>query len=76
MKRYLALLGVILLLGALLAFDLTARGAVWYFFWSQTGEEVPLAQVRGMVEWVGNLIRLQPRNDPLIPVDHTNVNHY
>lgn len=67
---------VVLLLTGLLAADLFNRGLVWQFFWSQTGEEQPLAQVRGMVEWVGNLTRSQPINDPLIPVDHANVNPY
>jgi hypothetical protein len=64
------------LLGVLLALDLHYQGIAWRFFWSQTGEEEPLAQVRGMVEWVGNLTRPQPLNDPMIPIDHANVNPY
>jgi hypothetical protein len=60
----------------LLVLDLSNRGLAWQFFWSQTGEEEPLAQVRGMVEWVGNLTRPQPVNDPLVPMDHANVNPY
>ncbi len=67
---------VVLLLTGLLALDLLNRGLAWQFFWSQTGEEQPLAQVRGMVEWVGNLTRAQPINDPLIAVDHANLNPY
>jgi hypothetical protein len=48
----------------------------WQFFWSQTGEEAPLAQIRGMVEWTGNLLRPQPINEALIPIDHNNLNPY
>lgn len=71
------LLGVILAaLAAGLMLDLRARGLVWQFFWSQTGEEEPLAQVRGMIEWVGNLTRAQPRNDPLVPVQHAGENPF
>jgi polysaccharide biosynthesis protein PslG len=65
-----------LLFAVLLGLDLFNRGLAWQFFWSQTGEEEPLAQVRGMIEWVGNLTRPQPINDPLIPMDHANVNPY
>jgi hypothetical protein len=67
---------ILIVLGALLALDLANRGLAWRFFWSQTGEEEPLAQVRGMVEWVGNVTRPQPINDPLVPIDHANVNPY
>ncbi len=62
---------MLLIVTVLLALDLANRGRVWQFFWSQTGEETPLAQARGMVEWAGNLIRPHPNPDPLIPVDHT-----
>lgn len=66
----------LIVLGALLALDLANRGLAWQFFWSQTGEETPLAQVRGMVEWAGNLTRPQPQPDPLIPIQHAGVNPY
>ncbi|MCC6564903.1 MAG: cellulase family glycosylhydrolase [Chloroflexi bacterium] len=75
--RRIILLGVILMaLAAGLMLDLRARGLAWRFFWSQTGEEEPLAQIRGMIEWAGNLIRAQPRNDPLVPVQHTGENPF
>lgn len=67
---------VLAVLGALLALDLGSRGLVWQFFWSQTGEEEPLAQVRGIVEWTGNLIRPQPQPDPFLPMQHSGVNPY
>jgi hypothetical protein len=67
---------ILLVLSALLALDLANHGLAWRVFWFQTGEEEPLAQVRGMIEWVGNLTRPQPINDPLVPIDHANVNPY
>lgn len=75
--RWLALAGVVILVGGgLLALDLANQGLAWQFFWSQTGEEEPLAQVRGMIEWAGNLIRPQPVNAGVIPIDHRQYNPY
>src|SRR5690606_29229067 len=48
----------------------------WNVFWSLTGEEEPLAQIRGMVEFAGNITRPQPTFDTLVPVDHANLNPY
>ncbi len=76
LRRLAALLTAAVLLAGLLALDLANRGLAWQFFWQQTGEEAPLAQIRGMVEWAGNLTRPQPINDPLTPVQHANVNPY
>lgn len=67
---------VIAALGVGLFFDLRARGLAWNMFWSLTGEEAPLAQIRGMVEFVGNITRPQPRFDTLVPVDHANLNPF
>ncbi len=64
------------IVGALLAFDLANRGLAWQTFWSLTGEEQPLAQVRGMVEWLGNFTRLQPNTAPLTPINHVDVNPF
>lgn len=61
---------------ALLGLDLANRGLAWRIFWSLTGEETPLAQVRGMVEWVGNATRLQPNTAPYTPIQHTGVNPF
>lgn len=75
-RRLLPLLAAFVILAGLLALDLAYHGLAWQFFWSQTGEEEPIAQIRGMVEWLGNAIRLQPRTAPLTPIQHTDVNPY
>ncbi len=67
---------VILALGGGLALDLAKHGLVWNVFWSLTGEETPLSQIRGMVEWAGNFIRQQPQTEPLVPISHTDVPPY
>src|SRR5690606_10135868 len=75
--RLLAGAGVVLvLLAALLGLDLANRGLVWQVFWSLTGEETPVAQVRGMVEWLGRWTRAQPNTQPLAVMTHTGVNPY
>lgn len=69
--------GVVLALFiVLLGLDLTNRGFVWRLFWSLTGEETPLAQLRGMVEWAGNFTRLQPNTAPYVPIQHVGVNPF
>lgn len=76
-SRRLILLGIVaLVLVAGLALDLSNRGIVWGWLWSITGEETPLAQVRGAVEWLGNLTRPQPRTDPLVPINHVGDSPY
>jgi hypothetical protein len=67
---------IIALLAGLLALDLANHGLAWQTAWSLTGEEQPLAQVRGMVEWLGNFTRLQPNTAPLTPIDHVDVNPF
>lgn len=70
-RRRLALIGAALLFGLTLAgLDLRYRGRLWDWFWSQTGEERPLAQIRGMVEVAGNLIRQPFDTAPLAPINH------
>ena len=59
-----------------LALDLANQGLAWRIFWNLTGEETPLAQLQGMVEWAGNFIRAQPRTAPMVPIDHTYENPY
>ncbi|MCB9454006.1 MAG: cellulase family glycosylhydrolase [Anaerolineaceae bacterium] len=68
--------GGALLLLILLALDLTNHGVAWRLFWSLTGEETPLAQVRGMVEWAGSLIRQQSDTAPGVPINHTTENPF
>ena len=55
-RLWIGLIILILLAGGLVL-DLAKHGLVWNIFWSLTGEETPLAQIRGMVEWAGNTIR-------------------
>ena len=69
--RRAVILGIIaLILLVLLGLDLANRGLAWQFFWSQTGEESPIAQIRGMVEVTGNLIRQPLDTDPLASIDN------
>ncbi len=69
-------LAVALIFVVLLMLDLANRGLAWRFFWSQTGEETPLAQMRGMVEWAGNFTRVPLRTAPLTPVNHAHESPY
>ncbi|MGB1287035.1 MAG: hypothetical protein ACPG7F_10920 [Aggregatilineales bacterium] len=64
-----ALLSVIF--AALLWLDLSNQGLAWRLFRSQTGEESPVGQIRGMVELGGNLIRTQPQTAATVPIQHT-----
>lgn len=76
LRRSLIGLAAVLLLSALLLLDLANRGRAWRVFWSLTGEETPVAQLRGMVEWVGTQLRPQPNTAPLTPMAHTDVNPF
>ena len=61
-----ALLSILLLVA--LGLDLRARGLIWQFLWSQTGEEEAAGQIRGLVEVAGNLIRYPLETEPLAPI--------
>ena len=67
---------IVVILAAGLFLDLRSRGLVWQVFWSLTGEEEPLAQIRGMVEYAGNVTRPQPQFDRLVPVNYAHLNPY
>lgn len=67
---------VAVLLSGLLALDLANRGLAWQFAWSVTGEETPMAQARGMIEWIMSHTRPQPRTQPMTPIQHTGYNPY
>ncbi len=69
-RRSLIVIVVLLLALLLLALDLRSRGLAWQFLWSQTGEESAPAQLRGLMEVAGNLIRAPLETDPLAPIDH------
>ena len=63
-----AIIALVVLLA--LGLDLHGRGLIWRFIWSQTGEEAPAGQIRGLVEVAGNLIRHPLETDALAPIDH------
>ncbi len=63
-------------MAASLAWDLSQRGAVWRALWNLTGEEQPIAQVRGFVEYLGNFTRRQPQLDTSARPALADVNPY
>jgi polysaccharide biosynthesis protein PslG len=65
--------GAIIGLGLLLLLDLQFQGLAWRVFWQTTGEEEPIGQIRGMVEWAGNGLRPQPQTAPHTPIQHTDI---
>ena len=67
-RRGLIFIAVIIIAALLFALDLRSRGLAWQFMWSQTGEESAPAQLRGMMEVAGNLIRAPLETDPLAPI--------
>ncbi|MGJ3239384.1 MAG: hypothetical protein ACFE0Q_11810 [Anaerolineae bacterium] len=66
----------IAILSALLLADLYYRGLAWQFFYDRTGEESPVGQIQGMVEWSGNWIRNRPNTAPLTPIQHNDLFPY
>ena len=63
---FIAIASLIVLLA--LGLDLRHRGLAWRFLWSQTGEEAAAAQLRGLAEVAGNLIRAPLETEPLAPI--------
>ena len=72
---FLALAALLIPLG-LLGLDLANQGLAWQLMWSQTGEEAPLAQIRGLVEVAGNLVRQPLATEPLAPIQHKSAMPY
>jgi hypothetical protein len=72
-RRLVIAAGLILVLGVGLALDLANRGLVWGILWNLTGEEEPLPQVRGFIEYLGNYTRAQPHTEPLTAIQHADV---
>src|SRR5688500_11821811 len=70
-RVYAVVLAGLTVLAILLALDLRFHGLAWQFFWSQTGEESVVGQVRGMMEIGGSLLRQQPNTAPNTPIAHT-----
>jgi hypothetical protein len=55
-----AVVVVVAILSGLLLLDLANEGAVWETLWNLTGEEAPLGQMRGLLNYLGNFTRRQP----------------
>jgi hypothetical protein len=66
----------IALLGLGLALDLANRGLAWQAFYQITGEEDPLAQLRGLMDWAGNLTRAPLELAPYTPIAHTDIHPF
>ena len=69
-------LGLVLALAALATALVLTRPAWTSFLFNVTGEEALLAQLRGGVEWLGNLARRQPETDDFVAVAHAGMNPY
>lgn len=69
-RARLALLATFSALALLLLADLGLRGLIWRFAWANTGETEPVAQLRGLMELGGNLIRTPLEVRPLTPIQH------
>lgn len=67
---------LLIALAVLLALDLRAHGLIYNALWSVTGEETPLAQARGLVEYLGNFLRPQPNTAPDAPIQYADVSPY
>lgn len=67
---------VLLIVGCLVWLDLANRGQVWQALWSITGEETSVGQMRGWVEWMGNVLRPSLRTEPMVAIDHVGDNPY
>jgi hypothetical protein len=76
LSRWLLVGGALVVFAALGALDLANRGLAWQALWSVTGEEAPLAQMRGAVEYLGSFIRPQPRTDVLAPIANVGMSPY
>ncbi|MCL4246752.1 MAG: hypothetical protein KJ065_01235 [Anaerolineae bacterium] len=76
MRRLRLILAVLLALAILFAADLATHGLAWSWMESLTGEEAPVAQLRGLVEWLGNITRPQLRTEPLTPIQYVDANPY
>ncbi|MBW4437168.1 MAG: cellulase family glycosylhydrolase [Pleurocapsa minor GSE-CHR-MK-17-07R] len=68
--------GALLVFTLLLGLDLANQGLAWRLFYRVTGEERPLAQVRGMVEWTGNFLRPPLNLADSVPIQHADVSPF
>ncbi len=76
-KRLLGLfLGTCLVCVVLAGVIVLTRPAWSEFLFSVTGEETLGAQIRGGLEWMGNITRPQPQTADFVPVAHAGVNPF
>ncbi len=68
--------GAILVAGVLIAVLVLTRPLWTDFLFNVTGEESLPAQLRGGLEWMGNLIRRQPDTADFVPVANAGVNPF
>jgi hypothetical protein len=74
-NQLVAFVAVVVILGGL-ALDLRNHGRVWNFAWSVTGEEEPIAQMRGVIDWLVTQMRAKPDTRPMVTIDHVTENPY
>jgi hypothetical protein len=75
--RWLGWVVGLLLVGAVLAGVLILTRSLWSaFLFDVTGEEFLPAQVRGGLEWLGNLVRPQPDTADFVPVANAGANPF
>jgi polysaccharide biosynthesis protein PslG len=76
-RRWAALIAVMVLILAAVAGSLILTHPLWAgLLYGLTGEETLVAQVRGGLEWLGNLTRPQPETADLVPVANAGVNPF
>src|SRR5579859_2908380 len=59
-NRVMIVVGIVLVMAVALALDLHFHGLAWNVFYLTTGEETPLGQIAGFIQYVGNVTRRQP----------------
>ncbi len=66
--------GVLVVLTLALALDMSAHGLIWRGLYNTTGEEAPLKQLYGFVEYLGNFTRRQPVTATDVPIRYPQAN--
>ncbi|MGC9334014.1 MAG: cellulase family glycosylhydrolase [Anaerolineae bacterium] len=75
--RWTGLVVVMILLVAVVGGSLVLTRALWSdLLYGITGEEALVAQLRGGLEWLGNLTRPQPETADLVPVANAGINPF
>ena len=75
--RWLGWVVGLFLAAVVLAAGLVLTHSLWSeFLFNVTGEETLPAQVRGGLEWLGNVTRPQPQTEDFVPVANAGVNPF